>query len=480
VTTRTAVVDTATATATLMELLDGLRRLTDAARRPDLTERLTQARCRVTDPSLRVVVTGQTGNGMSALVAALIGAEPAAHKVPVVVAHGEAAVRHMDDHIMVDSPHTLLADGLELVDVPGTSGEDSQRAAAALSLLPSADAVLFVSDASQELTAPELAYLDQVQQLCPTVIGVITKIDQYPRWSDIQKADRSHLTRAGIDIPLLPVSSTMAQLARRGDDPELAVESGLPQLVEFLRRRVVDAAETVTRDAVINDIRVVSDHLAMALNAELDTLADPTRGAELVDRLRAAKAAADQMRQRTANWQYVLGDGATELTVDIEHDLRHRLRTVIREADENIMRSDPVKRWDSFSAWLDGRVAECVRENFVLAHIRSQSLARTVGTRFAEDGRVSLPQLHLDDAGGVLDPVRSLEPVDSRKDGIVQRVINSLRGSYGGILMVGVTTSLVGLALVNPWSIGAGVLLVSTHSARTGRRSPPDARPRRR
>jgi hypothetical protein len=386
----------------------------------------------------------------------------------------------MDDHIMVDSPHTLLADGLELVDVPGTSGEDSQRAAAALSLLPSADAVLFVSDASQELTAPELAYLDQVQQLCPTVIGVITKIDQYPRWSDIQKADRSHLTRAGIDIPLLPVSSTMAQLARRGDDPELAVESGLPQLVEFLRRRVVDAAETVTRDAVINDIRVVSDHLAMALNAELDTLADPTRGAELVDRLRAAKAAADQMRQRTANWQYVLGDGATELTVDIEHDLRHRLRTVIREADENIMRSDPVKRWDSFSAWLDGRVAECVRENFVLAHIRSQSLARTVGTRFAEDGRVSLPQLHLDDAGGVLDPVRSLEPVDSRKDGIVQRVINSLRGSYGGILMVGVTTSLVGLALVNPWSIGAGVLLVSTHSARTGRRSPPDARPRRR
>jgi predicted lipid-binding transport protein (Tim44 family) len=42
---------------------------------------------------------------------------------------------------------------------------------------------------------------------------------------------------------------------------------------------------------------------------------------------------------------------------------------------------------------------------------------------------------------------------------MVQRVLSSMRGSYGGVLMVGLMTSLAGLALVNPWSIGAGVLL---------------------
>jgi hypothetical protein len=39
------------------------------------------------------------------------------------------------------------------------------------------------------------------------------------------------------------------------------------------------------------------------------------------------------------------------------------------------------------------------------------------------------------------------------------RAVNSLRGSYGGILMVGVLTSLAGLALISVWSVAAGVLL---------------------
>jgi hypothetical protein len=71
--------------------------------------------------------------------------------------------------------------------------------------------------------------------------------------------------------------------------------------------------------------------------------------------------------------------------------------------------------------------------------------------------------------------VNSLEALESRKAGIVQRVINSLRGSYGGVLMVGVVSSVAGVALLNPWSIGAGVLLGANtfwedRKARTARR----------
>ncbi|WP_280485683.1 SdpI family protein, partial [Nocardia cyriacigeorgica] len=36
---------------------------------------------------------------------------------------------------------------------------------------------------------------------------------------------------------------------------------------------------------------------------------------------------------------------------------------------------------------------------------------------------------------------------------------SALRGSYGGILMVGLATSLLGMSLVNWYSAGAGVLL---------------------
>jgi signal recognition particle receptor subunit beta len=459
----------------MTELLDRLRELTEAAGRPDLSTHLAQARSRVIDPRLRIVVTGQTSQGMSSLVEAISGAPVTQTETadPVVVSYSatestqtiRAGTPGAEDdaspvpRVEVGVPNDLLAQGVVLVDTPGTSGEDSARAGTVLSLLPGADVALFVCDASQEYTEPEVAFLRQIQQLCPTVIGVITKIDLYPQWAEIQAANRTHLTNAGLDIPLLPVSAALAKIAQRSGDIELSVESGVPQLIEFLRERVVGNAGVVLRDAVVNDVRFVSDHLAMALNAELDALSDPSGGAELGQRLREAWEAAEGLRARTANWQLVLGDGVTELTLDVEHDLRHRLRSVIREAEADIMRADPAKRWEEFDAWLHGRIAESVQSNFVLAHTRSRDLAEKVAACFADEGRVALPALRLGRTGSVLDPVQSLEPLEHRKAGIVQRVLTSMRGSYGGVLMVGLMTSLAGMVLVNPWSIGAGVLL---------------------
>jgi hypothetical protein len=436
----------ATSTVGMTDLLDHLRRLTDAAGRADLGHRLAQARIRVTDPRLRIVVTGESGQGMSSLVDAVLGELPGA----ATVAAGDLASA---------DPAELPAANVLLVDAPGVAGVDSVAASTVLSVLAGADAVLFVSDASQEYTEPELAYLARVRELCPTVVGVITKIDQYHRWADIQQADRAHLSRAGLDIPLLPVSAALHLTARHSGDAALAVESGVPQLTEFLADRVIGGADTVLRTSVVNDVRIVSDQLAMALNAELDVLNDPGRGAELVARAQQARHAADRLREQTANWQLVLGDGMTELVVDVEHDLRHRLRTLVREAEADIAKSDPAPRWARFSEWLEARVADAVQANFVLAHTRSAELAERVAARFAEESGRVVPELRLNDPTFALRSVQSLEELDSRKAGILQRVISSLRGSYGGVLMVGVATSVAGLALLNPWSIGAGVLL---------------------
>ena len=436
----------ATPTVAMTDLLDHLRRLTDAAGRADLGHRLAQARVRVTDPRLRIVVTGESGQGMSSLVDAVLGELP-----------GAATVAAAD--LASADPAQLPAANVLLVDAPGVAGVDSVAASTVLSVLAGADAVLFVSDASQEYTEPELAYLARVRELCPTVVGVITKIDQYHRWADIQQADRAHLSRARLDIPLLPVSAALHLTARHSGDAALAVESGVPQLTEFLADRVIGGADTVLRTSVVNDVRIVSDQLAMALNAELDVLNDPGRGAELVARAQQARHAADRLREQTANWQLVLGDGMTELVVDVEHDLRHRLRTLVREAEADIAKSDPAPRWARFSEWLEARVADAVQANFVLAHTRSAELAERVAARFAEESGRVVPELRLNDPTFALRSVQSLEELDSRKAGILQRVISSLRGSYGGVLMVGVATSVAGLALLNPWSIGAGVLL---------------------
>jgi len=452
-------------------VLDDLRSVTDSAGRGDLSARLSATRQRITDSRLRIAVTGESKKGISSLVNSLVCADICAtdadFSAPVIIEHGESLSRSVvrnsrtrrPERTEATVPAGLLAEGVVLIDTPGITGADSRRAATTLSLMSTVDAVLFVSDASQELTEPEIRFLEQLRQLCPTVACVINKIDGYVQWADIQKANRKHLNNAKLGFPILPVSSAMHQAAHRLDDRELEVESGIPQLLEYIRGHLIARADTLARDSVINDVRVVSDHLALSLDTELDVLRDPARGAELLDRIQRAREAADNLRKQTANWQYVLGDGVTELSVAVEHDLRNRLRTLVRGTEEEIAKSHAVRQWEAFGNQLDGRIADAVSENFLLAHTLSLELAAKVAGKFAEEGRLTLPELHIDDASALAEQFGTLETLDNSKTGVAQRLISSLRGSYGGVLMVGLATSLMGLALVNPFSIGAGLLL---------------------
>lgn len=455
--------------ALMAGLLDDMYGFAAAANRPDLADRLARRRARVDDPVLRIVVTGESSQGMSALVDAIAGAPVTAdgsqRGLPVMVKRSDTPyVRNTAagsgiSRSEVGVANPLLAHGVVLIDTPGVCGVDTAAAATVLELASSADAVLFVSDASQEYVAPEIEFLAQLRQLCPTVVGVVTKIDLYARWSDIQGADRSHLDRAGLDIPLLPVSAVLARTAQARGDHSLAVESGLPQLVDFLRTNVIAGADTMLRDSVAGEVNAAAEQLTMVYQAELNTLLHPAHGRELVAELQRAVAASERLRAQSSRWQLVLGDGIVEVMAEVQHDLRHRLRQVVREAELDIMKSDPSKRWEQFEAWLQGRIAQSVQATFVLAHTRANQLADRVADAFADDGVALAPELDIDNVDHVLDSVQQLEALESRKTNLVQRLINALRGSYGGLLMVGVLTSVGGLALLNPWSIGAGVLL---------------------
>ena len=58
------------------------------------------------------------------------------------------------DLVEVRLPHPLLEGGLTVVDTPGVGGLNCGHAAATLAFLPSADALVFVTDASAELSGP--------------------------------------------------------------------------------------------------------------------------------------------------------------------------------------------------------------------------------------------------------------------------------------------------------------------------------------
>ncbi|WP_228002312.1 dynamin family protein [Nocardia australiensis] len=472
------------AMAPLIRILDELREMTRSAGRDDLGGRLNMVRARVSDPRVRVVVVGDSKNGMSTLVNGLVGAEVSATdstlSVPVIVEYGPeptatlvkslgngrterqsvdpldpAPALRADGVIRAEftEPAALLADGVVVMDAPGADADDHTT----WSMIAAADAVLYVGAAAAELGPEQITQLQRIQQVCPTVVCVLNKIDLYPQWQQVQQRNRELLDAAGLSFAVAPVS---AQLHRQAGNYQRDIESGVPQLIDHLRDYVVARADTVAIDAAVQDIRLVTDHLATTLRTEADALRDPRRRAEITSQLTAARDQADQLRQRSANWQITLVDGSTELMADIEHDLRHRLRSLVRDAEAEIIESDPARRWKEFGTDLDARICEAVEENFVMAHYRSVELCEQVAARFPADNRTPpLPDLRLSNPGEVLESVAPLEPLVSAKSGVFTQLLTAMRGSYGGLLMVGLLTSLLKMPLVNWYSAAAAVLL---------------------
>lgn len=484
----------------LSSVLSEATDLTAASGREDLTRRLQDMARDVAESSMRVVVVGQFKQGKSALVNALIDLpvcpvdDVVGTAVPTVVSYGQTAgatlVTEVDGvadlqskaiatdqlrahvteaaaspdgvrpvRVDVTVPSPVLADGMVLVDTPGVGGTQGAHSASTLTMLPGADAVLMLSDASQEYTDPELVFLKQASSLCPTITCVLSKTDPHPDWRSIQEADQQHLAAAGLDIPLLPVSALLHQQARSLGDAELDESSGVPALVERLRTDVVERVRTQVGQAVGQQVLSVVEHVSLALDAELQALRRPGDGATVVRSLEGAQAAAQALSRKSARWQQTLNDGIQDLNADIEHDLRDRLRTVGREAELLVDDCDPGDSWDEVGAWLADSVAQAVGDNFVWTHQRSEWLAAAVADHFAIEGAVDLPQFNLSDTEGVLNPIAGLDRIESGALSFPQKFLIGMRNSYGGVLMFGLLTSLAGLALINPISIAAGMVI---------------------
>ncbi|MFQ6393482.1 dynamin family protein [Nocardia sp. KC 131] len=483
----------------LLSVLDETIAAARAAGRTDLVARLEVATDRVRDPRRRIVIAGQLDQGKSRFVNALLNldicpvGDDATTTVTTVLSHGPLALAELVVtgpggaaetripvpiseigsitarsayaegrrvlRLEIQVPNQLLADGVVLVDTPGVGGHGSSYAASVLGMVPAADAVLVLSDASTELTEPELAFLRQVRELCPTVALLLTKTDLYPHWRQVREADRGHLERARLDVPLIPVSSLLRSHALRLQDQQLGIESGFGLLYQFLREQVVARDLAATRLAVARDIHSAAEHLALALGSELVALRDPEQGAAAVRELQSARTAAEDLHRRTAAWQQTLADGITDLAGDVDHDLRDRLRGIARTGEEWIDEHDPGRHWSRIAEWLTGTIDTALGDNLLWTHARAIQLAEQVADHFTEIGAVELPGVHAgldsDESRAGAGTLADLEP----DIGIGSKLLVGMRGSYGGVLMVGLASTFAGLALLNPISLGAGLLV---------------------
>jgi predicted GTPase len=479
-----------------------------AYKRADLVDRLKTTSKRLLDPSFNVFVVGEFKQGKSSLVNALLNApvcpvdDDIATSAPTAVRYGEepsAAVLLKppededgnDDRnaeaireqipieqvaqyvteasnpenerrvqaVEISIPRKLLADGITLVDTPGVGGLGSAHSAATIGALPLADAVVFVSDASQEFTAPEIEFLQTARRMCPNVMCVLTKIDFYPSWRKIRDLNQGHLNDAGIKAPLLCVSSALRIHALRTNDRELNQESGFPELVGYLSNEIAANAEKLTVRNAASDILSVGGLLAAQFQNERKALANPENAAELVKTLEELKAKINRLRGGASRWQQTLSDGIVDLQTDLEHDFRGRLRQVSKQADEALDQSDPAETWDDFQSWLYRRVAEDIVNTYTFLYGRAQDLSTRVAENFGEDGGDMVVHFDLLNPTDIVASIDSNTDIQAEKLGLGTQSLAALRGSYGGMLMFGMLGNMAGLAMANPASIVIGLFM---------------------
>lgn len=485
----------------IVELIDHSTKIAEAYERGDLVERLAMAKERISDPQVRVVIAGQLKQGKSQLLNSLLnvpvarvgddetttlatvvsygdqasarlivsrgeGAEPEEVEIPMAdvrndlrrapQAGGREVLR-----VEVTAPSPLLKNGLAFVDTPGVGGHGQPHLSATLGLLPDADAVLMVSDTSQEFTEPEMTFIRQAVEICPVATILATKTDLYPHWREIVAANVAHLQRAGVTVPVTPVSSVLRSHAIQMNDKELNEESNFPAIVKFLSEKVLGRENDRIRDQVLAEVRSAAEHLTMTVETELSSINDPEARDALNADLERRKQEAQDALQHTALWQQVLNDGINDLTADVDHDLRARFRAITQHTEHLVDGCDPTQHWAEIGAELENAVATAVGDNFVWAYQRAEALAQEVGRTFMEAGldAVKMPQINARDMGAGLGEMKSLSRLEAKPIGKGHKVVTGMRGSYGGVLMFGMLTSFAGLGMFNPLSLGAGLVL---------------------
>lgn len=279
--------------------------------RVDLTKRLEAELRGLQEPFAAVVVAGEANKGKSSLINALIarpGLVPvdgdAATNVRIVLRYSEREFAQVlregrePEEFPIDEipqwasttgnphnekgvqlvqaglPHSLLKEGLVLVDTPGVGGLDAAHGEITLSALSAADALLFVLDGSAPLTEPELSFLRRATDRVGTVIFALAKSDLYGGWRQTLAENRALLEAYAPqwkDNPLIPVSSRAAlrahayQVAGKEDLAQrLSGESGLDELKAVIAQQILARANVLRERKALSLSQTALAEMALA------------------------------------------------------------------------------------------------------------------------------------------------------------------------------------------------------------------------
>jgi len=186
-------------------------------------------------------------------------------------------------HALVNFDHPLLRQGLRILDTPGLNALGSEPELT-LSMLPSAQAIIFLLAADSGVTASDMAiwqqHIRQLDEDTPTCLfAVLNKIDVL--WDDLAGeafvqnaiAQIQAITAKQLGLQadeVLPLSAKQALLAKVRKDQQLLARSQMSNLESLLCERIVAQKERLLEQRVVNQVLALLQNSQHVLGLRLD------------------------------------------------------------------------------------------------------------------------------------------------------------------------------------------------------------------
>jgi hypothetical protein len=482
--------------------------------REDLVGRLAAVRLRLERSEIVVCVVGEFKQGKSALINGLLGADVCpvdddlATMAVTTVRHGDrptatvhrreagaAVVETIDpadlaswvteggnpdnrrnvDGVEVGLPHPLLEGGLTLVDTPGIGGLNAAHAAATLAFLPVADALIFVTDASAELTRPELEFLASAVDAGPLVLVALTKIDMYPEWRRILDIDERRLRDIELGVRPFAVSATLREDSRAFGDAALERDSGFAALTETILGDVTRRARTAAVEGAFREVRTALDLLREPLVLERQAVERPDAAARLGADLAEVRDRLAALGEAGSHWSVRLDDEFATLRARVEFTFAGRMRQILRDAQDEIEQIDPGRAWNEVSGRVQQQVADAVRAAFLETTEGAGGIQAGISRLLADE-----ESAWTDDGEPISFDATSLWKDGQAFGGTLRSGVVAgfglLAGATVGVEMLGMLGALLGTALVGPALLGAALFFGGKEVAGERRRQLVDRR----
>jgi GTP-binding protein EngB required for normal cell division len=360
----------------VLNVLEQISRIAKERGHADLVQQSAEQSAHLASGEFNVIICGEAKRGKSSLINALLEDElcppdaPVATNTVSAIRYGDTErfvvhLRDRQEHVTrreitrseipqyvteqgnarnglqvqlleIWLPNPRLKDGLVLWDTPGVGSLNVEHTAVTYSIVPYADAVLFVCAADEPLSDPELQFATRIAKHTTHIMLVVTKRDTVTNWGQ-SLADGLTKLRVTLQLPNLEgvaISSTCKMAyAQEGDEEDLRL-SGFPDferaLWELLSRR-----REILIGRAASWALLALENLRRPLQIEHEVL--EARSTEQISSIEAELAAAleraAELQSGQALWVDELNRRIQNLRTDAQHWVDVQFRSLHKSLD---------------------------------------------------------------------------------------------------------------------------------------------------